>query len=303
MLTPTEIKIFLSLTQESSVSEIAHDLDLSTPTVSKYVNLSIRKHNGLFTKRKQKRKVMVKRADTTHANLLMSIHNEYPRWDLTRLFTYSKLKIAASINQPKQITEISSLTDLSRQHVKSSLKTLSKLAIVIKKDNRYQLNPKNKLVNQFITNYYDYVNENRLKEITKDGIILWNNADEFLFKTTQELENTKKTALSVFPDHSLPLIGNEHFYYLTERDLDVKDHILHTILIDPTSRTYNLYAALLYQKEEPTNIMKRARIYDVEDHIKGIKDYIETRTKTRDYLPPWEEYESMAEDYGVKYHR
>lgn len=294
MLAKPELKIFLKTETAMSVSEIAERLDLSVPTVSKYVGLSIKRENGILQKNKIKRKVFVKRANTAHANLLTSIVNEFPRWDIADLFSHSNLKIASIMKIPMKITDIAFLTNISRQQVKNCLDTLSKVAIVIKKQNRYQLNPSQKLVIHFINSYYTHLNENR----SKNNIILWQRGYEYLFKT-KESSNEQKTATSVFHRYDLPLITNEQFYFHSDRNIDIKDHIIQTILIDPNSTTYNIYAALLYQKTKPDGIKKRAVLYDLEEHITSIIDYLNTKTTKKDYLPPWDEYESIARDYGV----
>ncbi len=296
MLTKPELKIFLKT--EMTISEIANQLDLSVPTISKYVNLSIRRQNGILQKNKIKRKVFVKRANTVHANLLTSIITEFPRWDIPELFSHSNLKVASIMNTPMRIKDIAFLTNLSRQQVKNCLNTLSKVAIVIKKQNRYQSNPSQKLVKDFINSYYTHLHESRLKNTSKNNVIIWQRGYEYLFKT-KENSNEQKTATSVFHRYDLPLITNEQYYFHTDRDLDIKDHMIHTILIDPNSTTYNIYAALLYQKTKPDKIEQRAILYDLEEHITSIINFLKTKTTNKNCLPPWDEYESTARDYGV----
>ncbi len=298
MLTKTELKIFIHLDEQKTISQIADGLDLSVPTISKYVSLSIDEHNGILQKNKMKRKVFVSRANTTHANLLTSILTEFPRWDVPELFSYSNLKVASIMNDPKRIKDIAFITDLSRQQVKNCLNTLSKVAIVTKKDNKYSLNPSHKLINDFIKTYFANRNENRLKDKTPDGMILWGRGFEYLFKTKKTM-NEQKTAVSVFHEYDLPLMSDKTYYFHTGRNLDTEDHILQTILIDQESITYNTYAALLYQKTKPDSLIERAVLYGLEEHVSAMLDLLKTKTPKADYLPPWEEYRTIAEDYGV----
>lgn len=53
----------------------------------------------------------------------------------------------------------------------------------------------------------------------------------------------------------------------TVKKLKVKDHVIHTILIDPNSSIYNSYALALYSKTSPPELLKFGRYYDIEDHI------------------------------------
>lgn len=301
MLNSVEIGIFKVLDTEMYIGKIAGRIRLAESTVSKYINLSIQKGNGLFEKKRDGKKVYVGRSNTAHANLFLSIIREYPRWEIEKMFSYSKMDIAACVKQGKTTNEIAYITRFTRQHVNKCLKELSKVGIIIKTGKEYMLNPGNKLVGDFINTYYSYVNGNIVRKLASDGIILWQRGREFLFKTAKcvNSESLKETAVTCFHRYDIFLLSTMRYYFHTKRALDVQDIIIHTVLIEPMSRTYNVYACLLYQKTKPEDIFKKAKIYDIEEHFRLIERYITTKRKIADFLPPWDEYREIAEDYGV----
>jgi len=301
MLNPVEIGIFKALDTRMYMGEIAERIKLAESTVSKYVNLSIQKGNGLFEKRRDGKKVYVVRSNAAHANLFLSIIREYPRWEIENLFSYAKMNVAVSAQKEKTADEIAYITGLTRQYVKRCLKELGRVGIIVKTGKEYALNPGDKIVRDFINAYYSYVNRNTVRDLSPDGIILWQRGKEFLFKTSKHVrsENIKETAVTCFHRYNIPLLTTVKYYFHTKRTLDVQDVILHTVLIEPMSRTYNVYACLLYQKTKPEDILKRAKMYDIEEHFSLIERYITTKRKTADFLPPWDEYWEIAKDYGV----
>ena len=179
---------------------------------------------------------------------------------------------------------------------------MTKVGIVIKKNSHYEINPNIDMINKFISSYYSYKNENKVKDFSSQGVLLWQRGDEFLFKTPEKLdrEDLRKTAVSRFYEFDIPLLTDSNYYFRNERELDVKDIIIHTVLIDRRSVTYNTYSLMLYQKERPDDIISRAGIYDLEEHLKDMLKFLETKEKEKPYLPAWEEFKEMAEEYGVK---
>ncbi len=299
MISTTELKIFKDLEGERTISDLSGETGLDSSTVSKYVSSSIDKGNGLFEKRREGKNVHVKRADTSHSNLLKTIQNEYPRWKIEELFSHSRLRVAGMIMKPKRVKDIVFLTRLSRQYVRRCLKELAEVGIVIKDEKRYGLNTDLKAVVDFVVEFYAYINEREAKALSSDSVILWQRGEEFLFKTPSELDEVESTAVSRFYEFDIPLLGDKNYYFKTEREMDVKDVIIHTILIDENSVTYNTYASLLYLKEKPEHILERARVYDIEEHLECIIEFLKKREKVGEFLPTWEEFIDLAEEYEV----
>lgn len=296
MIVSREIETFKIL--PSSETDIAKKLNLSSGTISKITKKMIK--NGLGKKNRQGMKIIVEIAQTSHAQKLESIIKTFNRLPLENILSYSNLKLIAMLEHPLNKKEISQILNISRQWTYKTIKDLSRYGIILKKQDGYCLNSTHQPLFEFAKEYYNYKNHQTLKTISEDAQIIWQHGDEFLFKTKKELTKPPETAVTVFSKYDLPLLGDTKYYYNTERKLQITDIILHTILINPQSKTYNSYACILYEKTKPRDIIKKARIYNLTDHIQTLISFIEKQESEKKFLPKWDEYNSLAEQYGVR---
>ncbi len=296
MMSTTELRIFRAMDGKSSMSELSEKSGLDISTVSKYVSGSLERGNGLFERRREGKKVYVKRADTSHSSILQTIVNEYPDWGIEELFSHSGLKILGVL--PKRIKDIVFLTGLSRQYIRSRLKKFLNVGIVKRDGSKYVLNGDLIEVSDFVNSYCLYINEKKAKGFAEDSNILWQMGFEFLFKTSEDID-IERTAVSKFFEYGLPMITDKNYYFVTYRKLDVREVILHTILVDKNSVTYNTYACLLYQKEMPEGMMELAGIYGLKEHFKALLEFLDSGERTKEFLPAWDEYLEIAKEYDV----
>ena len=296
MIGTREIQIFKLL--PSSESKLSTQLKVSPSTISKTVNKMIK--NGLAKKERQGMKVNIKISQTTHAQKLETIIKNFNRLPLEKILTYSKLSIIALINYPLNKKEISQIINTSRQWTYTTIKELSRYGIILKKQKGLYINPTHNVLNEFANEYYRYINHQQIKKISEDAQIIWQHGNEFLFKTKKEIDKYPTTAVTSFSKYKLPLMGDTKYYYNTKRKLQTSDIIFHTILINPQSKTYNLYACLLIEKTKPKDIIKKARTYNLTEHIKDITIFLQEKKSDKKFLPTWNEYTSIAEQYGVR---
>lgn len=295
MIVRREIETFTLL--PSSETKIAKKLDLSSGTVSKIVGKMI--DNGLAIKKRQGMKVIVETAQTSHAQKLEVITKNFKRLPLENILSYANLKLIAIIEYPLNKKEISQLLHVSRQWTYKTIKNLSRYGIILKKQDGYYLNSAHQPLFKFAKEYYNYKNHQKVKTISEDAQIIWQHGSEFLFKTKNVLTDHAEAAVTAFSTYNLPLLGDIKYYYHTKRQLQVTDIILHTILINPQSKTYNAYACLLYEKTKPKDIIKKARMYNLSEHIQTLILFIEKQESEKKFLPTWDEYKSLARQYGV----
>jgi len=296
MVVSREIETFKLL--PTSETEIAKKLNLSSGTISKITTKMIK--NGLAKKNRQGMKIIVEIAQTSHAQKLEVIIKNFNRIPLENVLSYSNLKLISILEHPLNKKEISQILNVSRQWTYKTIRDLSRYGIILKKQDGYYLNPTHQSLFEFAKEYYNYKNHQTLKMISEDAQIVWQHGDEFLFKTKKELTKSSETAVTAFSKYNLPLLGDIKYYYNTERKLQTTDIILHTILINPQSKTYNAYACLLYEKTKPTDIIKKARIYDLAEHVQALISFIEEQESEKKFLPTWDEYISLAEQYGIR---
>ena len=296
MIVSREIESFKLL--PSSEINIAKILNLSSGTISKIIKKMIK--NGLAKKNRQGMKIIVETAQTSHAQKLEVIIKNFNRLPLEKILSYSNLKLIAILEYPLNKKEISQMLNISRQWTYKTIKDLSQYGVILKKQNGYYKNPMHHLLFDFAKEYYNYKNHQTLKTISEDAVIIWQHGDEFLFKTKKELTKSSKSAVTAFSKYNLPLLGDIKYYYNTERQLKTTDIILHTILINPQSKTYNAYACLLYEKTKPRDIIKKARIYNLSEHMQILISFTEKQESEKKFMPTWDEYISLAKQYGVR---
>ena len=301
--TTTSLAIFKELTTPLSISGLAKRLALNNSTISTAVSSLI--IEGLAVKQRNGKKVIVKRSDTLHAHSLEDFLKEYPRLPIKKLFSYSSMKILSELTYPHNITDIAAMTGLNRHTSSTTLLYLSKYGIVLKKNGKYSLNQRHRHVVNFIGNYWSYIANQRLRDITEDVIILWQRGPEFLFKVQRDLDHNNEpdrihpTATTVFSGFDLGLIATTRYYFYTKRQLTVEDYILHTILVDQQNSIYNSYALALAIRSRVKNLLNTARRYDIEEHIKSLLDYLRTKEKNSDFVLPWDEYLSLFESMEI----
>ncbi len=298
MITNTELEIFRSISEPISTGNIANTIGISNSTASRYTDKLVK--NGLILKFRKGKKVIIAKSESAHASILCNFIREFPRLKLSGIFSYSTPDIISMIKTPKSVAQISLVTRISRTGIYKMLHKLTKIGVVLK-NNGYYLNPNHRLVQEFIYAYISFLNYRKLNKISPGSIILWQRGREYLFKSKVPVnkKNVKITSISKYYSYELQIMPAEYYYYYSTRKLCLSEYIIHTILADPVSIRNNIYACLLYQKKHPKDIISWASIYDIQEHIQTLIDYLNKQEKNAEFVPPWNEYISIAKDYGV----
>jgi len=296
MIAIQEIQTFKLL--PATISEISKKLNIYPGSVSKITEKLI--ENGLAKKQRKGRHVFITKEQTIHSQKLEEISKIFPRLPLKQILTYSNLRIIALLNYQLKPEEIQDITNLSRQWIYKTIKQLSQYGIILKKEGRYAINPIHQTIQEFAKYYYEYKNYQYIRTISNDAIIIWQHGSEILFKTKKRITDIPTTAVTNFSEYDVPLISNTRYYYQTKRTLTMADIILHTILINPKSKTYNTYACLLIEKGKPSSLVKKAHLYNLADHIQSLLSFLKNKKTQEIFLPTWKEYESLAKQYKVR---
>jgi predicted transcriptional regulator len=296
MISKNEIHAFKLL--PATVTTLSKKLDVSPASASKITDKLL--NNGLATKQRNGKVVLIEKEKTILAQKLEEIIILFPRLPLENILTHTNLILIASMSYPLTIKELGRTIGVTRQWIYKTIRQLSLYGIILKTDDNYTINPVHQKIYDFATTYMEFQHYRHASMLTDDVVILWQHGNEFLFKTKQNLTSVQKTAVTVFSDYDLPLVSNSKYYYATKRPLTIADVILHTILIDRTSKTYNAYALLLLEKTMPTDLVKKAQLYNLTDHIKILLNYLRLHTPKTKFLPTWKDYETLARQYGVR---
>jgi len=296
MLSKREVLTFKLL--PASISEISKELKVYPGTASKITEKMIT--NGLAKKQRKGKQAIINKENTTHAQKLEEIIQSFPRLPLEEILTYSNLTLISLLDYSLNSEELKQATAVTRQWVYKKIDQLSRYGIILKEKQGYVINPVHQKFHDFAKHYHNYKNYQLLQKITGDGLIIWQHGNEFLFKTKENLKTHPTTAVTAYSKYNLPLVSDIKYFYHSKRTLQTADIILHTILINPNSTAYNIYACLLYERTKPSNIVKKSRLYNLTGHIQTIITYIKERKAVKNFLPVWEEYESIARQYGVR---
>ncbi len=295
MISKNEIHAFKHL--PSTVTTLSKKLHISPASASKITDKLT--SNGLATKHRKGKTVQIEKQTTPLAQKLEETLRLFPRLPLENILTHSQLTFIATLTFPLKTEELCSLLGVTRQWIHKTIQNLSAYGILLKDTQGYSINPTHRPLLEFATNYFEYQNYKTLKTIADDAILLWQHSTEFLFKTKQELSTIQKTAVSIYATYHLPLLSEMKYYYHTQRTLDVRDTILQTILIDPYSKTYNSYALLLYEKTHPSNLLEKARFYNLTAHVHSLQNYLEDQTAQAPFHPAWADYQALRKQYRV----
>jgi predicted transcriptional regulator len=296
MISKNEIHAFKLL--PATVTTLSKKLYVSPASASKITDKLL--NNGLATKQRNGKAVLIEKEKTILAQRLEEIITLFPRLPLENILSHTNLTLIASMSYPLTIKELGMTIGVTRQWIYKTIRQLSLYGIILKTDHNYTINPVHQKIYGFATTYMEFQHYRHASMLTDDVVILWQHGNEFLFKTKQNLTSVQKTAVTVFSDYDLPLVSNSKYYYTAKRPLAIADVILHTILIDRTSKTYNAYALLLLEKTMPADLVKKARLYNLTDHIKILLNYLRTHTPKTKFLPTWKDYETLAKQYGVR---
>ncbi|WP_094227424.1 winged helix-turn-helix domain-containing protein [Methanolobus psychrotolerans] len=303
MLNTTKIEIFRNLTQPITISELSTILELDQSTISKAVN-SLEEY-GFVVKRKEGKEVYVGRSDSLHSQVLRDIIIEFSRLPLGEILTSSSLHVLSVLENTCSIADIAVITGLDRRTVSSAILELGKYGIVLKKENKYILSGRHPLIKKFVHNYWEYVTTKKLRNISDNAVLIWQQGPEFLFKTDSVLDENKTkgrkktiypTAINVFYEYGLKVMTDTRYYFHTKRKLKAEDYFIHTILIDQYSSIYNSYALAFSSKIRSAELLKYGKYYDMEDHIEKLLEYAATMKKNSDFVLPWNEYMDLARD-------
>jgi predicted transcriptional regulator len=296
MISKNEIHAFKLL--PATVTTLSKKLYVSPASASKITDKLL--NNGLATKQRNGKAVLIEKEKTILAQRLEEIITLFPRLPLENILSHTNLTLIASMSYPLTIKELGMTIGVTRQWIYKTIRQLSLYGIILKTDHNYTINPVHQKIYGFATTYMEFQHYRHASMLTDDVVILWQHGNEFLFKTKQNLTSVQKTAVTVFSDYNLPLVSNSKYYYTAKRPLAIADVILHTILIDRTSKTYNAYALLLLEKTMPADLVKKARFYNLTDHIQMLLNYLRTHTPKTKFLPTWKDYETLAKQYGVR---
>jgi biotin operon repressor len=247
-------------------------------------------------------------SETKHSTLFKTLLMEFTHIKFENFLSESSLDVLYSTSgSPLSRKEIMLWTGLSEKTIQTRLKTLRQFGIVITKRGLYTLNERFGLLRDFLLEFRRYLNLKIAQQFAWDAVILWQEADEFLIKTSErkESKNFFLTSITAFHRYGVQLFLPEYYYYFhskRRKKLTLEDIILHALILDPTDTRVIMSVLLLWKKQKMNvdRLVKKSEKYRLRSNVEDMVEYVRTRGKVRpDNFPMWKEYEVKAKEYRM----
>ena len=307
-LTTNEIKILREVAKSggSRIADISISLDIYQQSLSR--TLKSLKKKGFIETEKGGISKYLSFSETKHSTLFRTLLLEFTHIKFENFFAGSSLEILYHLSRsPLSRGEIVLCTELSEKTIQTKLKTLRGFGIVFSERGFYRLNERFELLKVFLLEFRRYLNLKTAQKFAKDVIILWQEDDEFLIKTSElkELKNFFLTSITAFHRYGVQLFLPEYYYYFyseRRKKLKLEDVILHALLLDHTDTRVIMSVLLLWKKQKVDldYLTNESNKYRLSATLDDLIKYRKTRGESRpNHFPTWNEYEVKAKEYRL----
>ena len=307
-LTTNEIKILGEIAKGDGrrIADIGISLDIFQESLSR--TLKSLEKKGLIETEKSGISKYLFFSETKHSTLFKTLLLEFTHVKFENFLSGSSLEILYHLsNSSLSRSEIVLRTGLSEKTIQTKLKNLREFGIVFSERGLYRLNERFDLLRDFLLEFRRYLNLKTAQEFAKDAIIIWQEDDEFLIKTSErkELANFFLTSITAFHRYGVQLFLPEYYYYFYSKQrkkLCLEDVILHALVLDPADTRVILSVLLLWKKQkvDVDYLTKESDKYQLSKTLEDLVKYMNTRGEVRpDHFPTWREYEVRAKEYGL----
>lgn len=301
-----QFRILETLYSPHSRQELAEKLDYSPKTITNAIGDL--ESMGLISRDRSGQETVVSPVDAKCLEVYQSLVSSHPHIDFPDLLTESLIRLLYHLPSDDWLLAATLVEDsgLAKSTVYRHLKTLRNRAIVLKETSKYRLADEFEQLHLFAKELQHHRHRQRLRSDTTEAAILWETDDEYLTRTTHPIpeEGYHQTGLDAFAEYGLEFFTTSEYYYFYAPDrasLTPADLVCHLLLIENDARHRKYALLLLEATNEPLErVRKRASYYGLDELLTDMIEYLESRGNRRaDHLPPWEELESLAADYGV----
>lgn len=296
---PAQLAILASLGEPQAVRALAQANGFPYDTAYKAVR-ELEKRGIIATHREGRALVAASRSALAPP-LARSLVFDHPRSDWSQVFHGDRptlLHVLDVVGAPELTAEV---CGKSRSLVYHAIKTHAPRGLLVRKDDSYSIHPRLATLRSLLEELDRTAAAHRLHELDPDATPTWSLGPELLFASKKRFaeKQVHLGALSRFSRYGLSFItGQTTYYFVSKRKLDAADAILQALLVDPESRVNHSYCALLLEKTEPRELLRKSRIYGLSEEARALQRYVETHEAAGRFLP-WREHERYREQYGV----
>ena len=304
MYTEAELRALEALQSESTVSELAEELDRSRSYVSELVDRMESK--GLVHTSREGKQKQINRSDARAIELYDSFVQQYTHIPFPELLGGATLRILYYLQSPATATQLAEQVDVHRSTVHRSLSPLENRGMIYKSDGKYTLNDEFEELSTVAREFAHLWHRHRVEDHAESFTLLWESLDEFLVQTRAEIEEDAfhLTGPELFQTYDLPLMARQRRYYLFSESVDEvspTELCCHMLVIDDGTRSQS-YCLLLISETaiDRDELLQAAQKYGVDERVSNLLEYLDTEGESRSgRLPRWEEFRELADDYGV----
>ena len=304
MYTKAELQVLATLESDSSISELADDLDRSVNYVSELVERVETK--GLVHTHRSGKTKRVQRSDAKAVELFDAFVQQYSHIPFPELLDGATLRVLFYLDSPRSATDLADLGGVHRSTVHRALSPLLDRGIVYKSDSQYVINDEFEGLVGLAQEFAHLRNRTRVANHVDSYTILWESPDEFIIQTDEVIESDAfvTTGPERFQSFGLPLLARQRRYYLyseSKDDISAAELCCHMLVIDDGTRTRS-YCLLLLKSEDvdQDDVLALAETYGVSTSVEDLLSYLDTEGKERaGRLPTWDEFSELADEYGV----
>lgn len=304
MLTEAELRVLAALNRESTLSELAEELERSLSYVSELVDRMEAK--GVVNTSRSGKTKQIYRSDARAIELFDEFVQRYTHIPLPELLSGSTLRVLYWLDSPVSATALAERANIHRSTVHRSLSSLQKRGLVYQIDGKYVLNDEFAELSTLAREFAHHQHRTRIEDHVDSYTILWETLDECLVQTNQEIEADPflLTGPERFQEYDLPLLARQRRYYLyseTRNGLSPAELCCHMLVIDEGVRSQSYCLLLLSAVAVDRDaLLDFAEHFGVEEAVQHLLTYLDTGGEQRhEQLPPWGEFRELADDYGV----
>jgi len=304
VFTKAELQALEALQDESTVSELAEELNRSRSYVSELVDRMESK--GLVHTSREGKQKQINRSDARAIELLDRFVQQYTHIPFPELLGGATLRILYYLQSPATATQLAEQVDVHRSTVHRSLSPLENRGMIYKSDGKYTLNDEFEELSTVAHEFAHLRHRHRAEDHAESFTILWESLDECLVQTRTEIQEDvfHLTGPELFQAYDLPLMARQRRYYLyseTVNDISPAELCCHMLVIDDGTRSQS-YCLLLISGTAigRDELLEAAQKYEVAERVSNLLEYLDTEGESRSgRLPRWEEFRELADEYGV----
>ena len=308
MLIGSDLRILSALDTPTSISELSEITGYSVSYVSE--RISHLQELELVAVSREGRSKKVHALPTILFETYKDLISRHSHIDFPSLISPSMLQVCWFLDKPTDVNHIASKLELRHRRIYQLLEKLQTRGFITKQKNKYLITGRMNGIVRFAQAVIQYEHQHRSDSYIPGSRVIWSSPHESLVIPGEEkTENIlvepdwHLTGISRFSDYDLDFFTAKPNYFYSEISdtLTPVDLISHTLMIEADTRNLSYCALLMISENIPSKCLKDASTYyDIEGLVDALVTFVETKGETTsDDLPEWQEFKSLAKQYGV----